>query len=992
VNSLKDVSTRQLERLYEQADGDLNTLVALQAELAQRPSTQAKALLAEIQVETFRLQQGDSDELIDWDQMVAQRQQHAAASTDIEYTNQTQCILDAWMVLETLSPQAFRTPEELAHRGSVLPFEAALPWESSTSLTNTPTQLGPHQSLYYQVYLGDFDARDAQEELIDIYGRDAEQLRASGFIPLAVATVNQHGILAGDFGVGVACFAWSFGRARLGKIEHLPYWHGAERLLVRRLRKKLTCLDEEQRPRPLELNDLDNAVTWLIRNLDLPVDMVRPARFAVAIVQHSNRLPPSSPLLNSFVLGDLARAKVAVRQDKQGPVLRRYLTHVVSCAPSLKETIPQVLADYLKPAMLPLGRWPNADIQLDALQQTAVNIALQPAPQSPGLFSVHGPPGTGKTTLLRDVIAGLLTQRAQALVKFDDPEQAFAKAVHLKFGDQHHEIFPIDQSLAGFEILVCSRNNKAVENISLELPLCTQVNRDTAQIDFFQKTMAAYFLEKEGRDDKASDQQQVPLFPELSLNVQQNYWGLIAAALGNGANRRAYIKSVWSDESHGFKRYFELMKAWWQAAQESDQALQQPDLMPEYDFLPDSKHRALELWQEARADFNLALLKVNQALPTTLDYSFTAYTVAPKPILQQARDQLFNAALRLQQAFILVCAPQFNANLSAYFRLLAGVRCSKPELLPHLWTSGSFITPVVSSTFASVSRMLNDMPNQSIGWAMIDEAGQAAPQDAVGLLLRCKKALVVGDPQQIEPVVGVPQGLVAGVARHYGVEQSQWMAPDVSVQMLADRVNPFGMCFQHRQTLPIGWPMLVHRRCAEPMFSIINEMAYDGSMVGPNRQGQAAWLNVVDPAPGSKWSAIEGQYVAQLVLQLLQSDVQSIYVISPFRDCAYELRQMFKSMKSQLQHAGIANVVAWIRQSVGTVHTFQGREAHSVIFVLGAQGDQHYGARQWASRRVNLCNVAVSRAQSCFYVVGNRQQWGPMGAMRVINNKLGIQQ
>jgi ABC-type transport system involved in cytochrome c biogenesis ATPase subunit len=43
------------------------------------------------------------------------------------------------------------------------------------------------------------------------------------------------------------------------------------------------------------------------------------------------------------------------------------------------------------------------------------------------LFPVNGPPGTGKTTLLRDVVATLVVRRAKAMCTFDDPQEAFTE-------------------------------------------------------------------------------------------------------------------------------------------------------------------------------------------------------------------------------------------------------------------------------------------------------------------------------------------------------------------------------------------------------------------------------------------------------------------------------------------------------------------------------------------------------------------------------------
>lgn len=56
--------------------------------------------------------------------------------------------------------------------------------------------------------------------------------------------------------------------------------------------------------------------------------------------------------------------------------------------------------------------------------------------------------------------------------------------------------------------------------------------------------------------------------------------------------------------------------------------------------------------------------------------------------------------------------------------------------------------------------MFSQMKTGTIPWLFVDEAGQAVPQAAAGAIWRSKRAVIVGDPFQIEPVVTIPEQLV----------------------------------------------------------------------------------------------------------------------------------------------------------------------------------------------------------------------------------------
>ncbi len=82
---------------------------------------------------------------------------------------------------------------------------------------------------------------------------------------------------------------------------------------------------------------------------------------------------------------------------------------------------------------------------------------------------------------------------------------------------------------------------------------------------------------------------------------------------------------------------------------------------------------------------------------------------------------------------------------------------------------------------------------------------------------------------------------------------------------------------------------------------------------------------------------------------------------------------------------------AWVKTRVGTVHTFQGKEAEAVILMLGAGRGAKPGSRNWAGSTPNLLNVAATRAKRSLYIVGNRQEWQGAGVFTEAAHRLDVQ-
>jgi hypothetical protein len=370
------------------------------------------------------------------------------------------------------------------------------------------------------------------------------------------------------------------------------------------------------------------------------------------------------------------------------------------------------------------------------------------------------------------------------------------------------------------------------------------------------------------------------------------------------------------------------------------------------------------------------------------------------PSTQRLCDEVFISAMAMHRAFIDAAAKPLRHNLGALMNVFTTQTLQgseKQALLPDLWASLFLVVPLISTTFASVNRMLGKLPPESLGWLFVDEAGQALPQAAVGALLRTCRAIVVGDPVQIEPVVALPDTLTQAVCRRFGVDPDHYSAPSASVQALADSASSYTSEFQaHVGSRSVGVPLLVHRRCSEPMFSISNAIAYSGLMVSAKLPkpsiirdvlGPSTWIHVEGTDEG-KWCQEEGDEALRMLRQLKQMDVNpDLYVITPFVIVADRLRQTIR--ESDVLRGWVSeDEWHWINERIGTVHTAQGREAEAVILVLGAPHPTQTGARGWAGGRPNLLNVAVTRAKEAIYVVGNRRLWREAGLFSELDRRL----
>lgn len=717
------------------------------------------------------------------------------------------------------------------------------------------------------------------------------------------------------------------------------------------------------------------------------------------------------------------------------------------------------IEDVLQPKYLPNGRWPSpVEHRLSLMQQVAVNQIIN---NSQKINSVNGPPGTGKTTLLKDVFAHLIVERAEKMTHFKNPEEAFKKMKKIVLDNYPYNIYELDESIKKYSIVVTSSNNGAVENISKDLPKKKEIIRQDGKGKFIEYDKAY-----------ASEAEELSLYPCVAkalLSDNEETWGLFSAALGKSTNFAQYFKNLLLDEN-ALIRQLEQDKekvnlSDWKAAIEdfnntlnsvekkkaelqsmSENFVKYKDIDSELSSLQ-IKHvkvnqeinqqllKKESVEKQNQIDLNINIFQrifnkkrdknererheINKIInslekkrnrlkkkigelrqrseksqksiedkctyqgmkiPTDDYWGEDQYenrqtnTIWITDELNFERGQLFLKAMKIHKLFLLFNHRAIKSSLRLLnFRYKLDLNQADHRMhLKNVWEIIHLITPVISTTFASFSKMYKGIGQDFISYLFIDEAGQATPQQAAGALWRSQKAIVVGDPLQIEPVVSIDRTILGDIKRYYEIDDEH-IELGASVQTLADRANSIGTYNKDQEW--IGIPLWVHRRCLDPMFTISNEIAYDNKMVLPEKeQGQSKWIDINGKAINRQFVEEQAEWISEEIYKkwTSSSELPNIYVISPFTAVKNGLK---KNIRSYLKKKGLPKqkVEGWIKNSVGTVHTFQGKEAEIVYFVVGTDENSD-GAANWSCSKPNLINVAVTRAKKEFYIVGDYQR------------------
>ena len=231
---------------------------------------------------------------------------------------------------------------------------------------------------------------------------------------------------------------------------------------------------------------------------------------------------------------------------------------------------------------------------------------------------------------------------------------------------------------------------------------------------------------------------------------------------------------------------------------------------------------------------------------------------------------------------------------------------------------------------------------------IMDEASQCNTAVSLVPIVRGRNLMLVGDPQQLNPVILLDEMNNAKLKKRYAVsDEYDYRKNSVYKTYLAcDAVSDEILLHNHY-------------RCHKNIIEFNNRKYYNSrlNIMSESKEKQPLiYMDMEESSADIKNTA--PAEVQEIVKYAMQNEEKSIGVITPFVN-------QRKLIEEALERAKIGNVTC------GTVHAFQGDEKDVVLFSTAITDQTHAGSYEWLKNNKELINVATSRARDQLIILSN---------------------
>lgn len=256
------------------------------------------------------------------------------------------------------------------------------------------------------------------------------------------------------------------------------------------------------------------------------------------------------------------------------------------------------------------------------------------------------------------------------------------------------------------------------------------------------------------------------------------------------------------------------------------------------------------------------------------------------------------------------------------------------------------IFPVVATTCISAHRL--GTPGKHFDMTVMDEASQSNTAVSLVPILRGETLMLVGDPQQLNPVILLDEVTNQKLRRKYMVAEEYDY-----------RKNSVYKTFLSCDAVSDEVLLRNHYRCNKKIIGFNNQKYYNSRLVICSESQEKQPLQYIDVADGRTDYKNTSPAEVEAILQYAALHKEkTIGVITPFVN-------QKEAIEKRLKQEGLEHVAC------GTVHAFQGDEKDVVLFSTALTDKTYAGTYEWLKNNRELINVATSRAKEQLIILSN---------------------
>ncbi len=258
------------------------------------------------------------------------------------------------------------------------------------------------------------------------------------------------------------------------------------------------------------------------------------------------------------------------------------------------------------------------------------------------------------------------------------------------------------------------------------------------------------------------------------------------------------------------------------------------------------------------------------------------------------------------------------------------------------------IFPIMITTCVS-SHKLGE-PSPMFDMVIMDEASQCNIAISLVPIIRGEQLMLVGDPQQLNPVILLEEQINEKLRKKYNVgEEYDYCKNSIYKAFLACDAVSDEVLLSH------------HYRCNHSIIDFNNKKYYNSRLVICSDSEEPNPLIYVDVRNRDSCEKNTAPAEVDEVIRYANANQdKSIAVITPFVN-------QRKRIEEALKRERLGNVVC------GTVHAFQGDEKDVVLFSTALNSQTQMGTYDWLKNHKELINVATSRARHQLIVLADSE-------------------